>query len=80
MDTLSVIGSTTLCKSFEGKLGPFTDFAPFSAYEIVLGIILGALTGYIARKIMQFSESRKLIDRQSYVAQYISLAVFTIGE
>ena len=28
---------------------------------------------------MKFSEARKLIDRQSYVAQYISLAVLSIG-
>lgn len=28
---------------------------------------------------MKFAEAKKLIDRQSYVAQYISLAVFSIG-
>ena len=29
---------------------------------------------------MQFSERKGLIDRQSFVAQYVSLAVLTIGE
>ena len=48
-------------------------------YEVVLGIILGALLGWVARKVMKFSEAKKLIDRQSYVAQYISLAVLSIG-
>lgn len=45
----------------------------------MLGIILGALLGWVARKVMKFSEAKKLIDRQSYVAQYISLAVLSIG-
>jgi NhaP-type Na+/H+ or K+/H+ antiporter len=48
-------------------------------YEVALGIVLGALVGWLARKILKFSEAHKLIDRQSFVAQYISLAVFTIG-
>ena len=29
---------------------------------------------------MKFSEAKRLIDRQSYVAQYISLAVLSIGK
>ena len=48
-------------------------------YEVVLGIIIGALLGYVARRVMKFSEAKRLIDRQSYVAQYISLAVLSIG-
>jgi NhaP-type Na+/H+ or K+/H+ antiporter len=51
-----------------------------SAYEVILGTIIGALLGYTARKVMKFSERRKLIDRQSFVAQYVSLAVLSIGE
>ena len=50
-----------------------------SAYEVLLGIILGALLGWIARKVLQFALKRKFIDRQSLVAQYISLAVLSIG-
>ncbi len=49
------------------------------AYEIILGTLLGALIGYLARKFMRFSERRKLIDRESFVAQYISLAIASMG-
>ncbi|KAK1925819.1 Sodium/hydrogen exchanger family-domain-containing protein, partial [Papiliotrema laurentii] len=49
------------------------------AYEVILGIILGALLGWVVRKVMMFSERKKLIDRQSLVAQYISLAILAIG-
>ncbi len=69
-------GSTTPCKS-DGSLG--TDRIS-SAYEIILGVILGALLGFAARKFMKFAERRKLIDRQSFVAQYVSLAILSIGE
>lgn len=48
-------------------------------YEVLLGIILGGLLGFTARKVMQFSERKKLIDRQSFVAQYVSLALLSIG-
>ncbi|KAJ1020085.1 hypothetical protein NDA16_004365 [Ustilago loliicola] len=49
------------------------------AYEIILGTLLGALIGYLARKFMRFSERTKLIDRESFVAQYISLAIASMG-
>ncbi|TIB76393.1 hypothetical protein E3Q22_03557 [Wallemia mellicola] len=48
-------------------------------YEVALGIFLGALIGYGARKLMKFCESRNLIDRQSFVAQYVSLTLLCIG-
>ncbi|CAK9780472.1 hypothetical protein CC85DRAFT_283466 [Cutaneotrichosporon oleaginosum] len=48
-------------------------------YEVALGTLIGALLGFSARKIMQFSERKKLIDRQSYVAQYVSLSMLSIG-
>ncbi|KAK4687881.1 sodium/hydrogen antiporter, partial [Tremellales sp. Uapishka_1] len=48
-------------------------------YEVVLGILLGAILGFCARKTMKFCEEKKFIDRQSYVAQYVSLAVLSIG-
>lgn len=49
------------------------------AYEIILGTLLGALIGYLARKFLRFSERNKLIDRESFVAQYISLAIASMG-
>jgi len=51
-----------------------------SFYEVLLGIVIGALLGYSARKIMKFAERKSYIDRQSYVAQYVSLAVLSIGK
>jgi len=49
-------------------------------YEVALGITLGTLLGIAARKMMKFCEQKRLIDRQSYVAQYVSLAVLAIGK
>ncbi|KAG9002488.1 hypothetical protein FRB94_003848 [Tulasnella sp. JGI-2019a] len=48
-------------------------------YEILLGIVFGSLLGYGFRHLMKFSERKALIDRTSYVAQYISLALLAIG-
>ena len=47
--------------------------------QVVLGIVFGALLGFGFRHLMKFCERKDLIDRQSYVAQYVSLAVLTIG-
>lgn len=46
-------------------------------YQILLGIVIGAGVGIIARKVLKFSKRRSLIDRESMVAMYISLAIFT---
>lgn len=48
-------------------------------YEIIMGTLIGALLGWVVRKVMQFSERKKIIDRQSFVAQYVSLAILSIG-
>lgn len=40
---------------------------------------MGALIGFGFRHLMKFCERKDLIDRQSYVAQYVSLAMLTIG-
>ncbi|GLB38785.1 putative sodium/hydrogen exchanger family protein [Lyophyllum shimeji] len=48
-------------------------------YQVILGIVIGALLGFGFRYLMKFCQSHNLIDRQSYVAQYISLAMLTIG-
>ena len=44
-----------------------------------MGIVFGALLGFGFRHLMKFCERKDLIDRQSYVAQYVSLAILTIG-
>ncbi|KAG6884833.1 hypothetical protein C0993_007954 [Termitomyces sp. T159_Od127] len=48
-------------------------------YQIILGIIIGAVMGFAFRYLMKFCQRHNLIDRQSYVAQYISLAMLTMG-
>ncbi|KAF8504889.1 Sodium/hydrogen exchanger family-domain-containing protein [Russula emetica] len=48
-------------------------------YQIVLSVIWGSMLGYSIRHLMKFCERKDLIDRQSYVAQYISLALLTVG-
>lgn len=62
---------------------------------MVLGTLLGAVLGEIFRpllvcynalhvgimfsRFMKFSHRKGFIDRESYVAQYLALAFFTIG-
>lgn len=48
-------------------------------YQILLSVIFGSLIGFGFRHLMKFCERNDLIDRQSYVAQYVSLAFLTIG-
>lgn len=40
---------------------------------------MGAALGYSFRKLMIFCQRKELIDRQSYVAQYVALAMLTVG-
>lgn len=48
-------------------------------FQILLSIVYGSALGYGFRHLMKFCEGRALIDRQSYVAQYVSLALLVIG-
>ncbi|KAF7296573.1 Na-H-Exchanger domain-containing protein [Mycena chlorophos] len=48
-------------------------------YQIILGVCIGSTIGFSFRYLMRFSEKHTLIDRHSYVAQYVSLALLTIG-
>ena len=47
--------------------------------QVILGIVLGSFLGFSFRHLMKFCQRHDLIDRQSYVAQYLSLAFLTIG-
>ena len=49
------------------------------ADQIVLSVIWGSILGFGFRHLMKFCERKDLIDRQSYVAQYVSLALLTAG-
>ncbi|KAI9461270.1 Sodium/hydrogen exchanger family-domain-containing protein [Lactarius psammicola] len=48
-------------------------------YQVVLGTIFGAIIGHLFSRILRFSQKRGFIDRESYIAQFISLALFTAG-
>ncbi|TFK44658.1 Sodium/hydrogen exchanger family-domain-containing protein [Crucibulum laeve] len=48
-------------------------------YQVILGIVVGALLGLAFSHLMKFSHNRGFIDRESYVAQYLALAIFTTG-
>jgi NhaP-type Na+/H+ or K+/H+ antiporter len=47
--------------------------------QVVLSVIWGSMLGFGFRHLMRFCEKKDLIDRQSYVAQYLSLALLTVG-
>ncbi len=47
--------------------------------EVVLGVVLGAVLGRTFAWLMRISLRKGFIDRQSYVAQYLAMAFFTIG-
>lgn len=40
-------------------------------YQIVLGVLIGAAVGIMARKAMKFAKYRDLIDRESMVAMFV---------
>ncbi|KAJ7268613.1 Sodium/hydrogen exchanger family-domain-containing protein [Mycena rebaudengoi] len=48
-------------------------------YQVILGTVLGAVLGLAFSYVMRLSHRRGFIDRESYVAQYLALALFTIG-
>ncbi|KAH7923352.1 hypothetical protein BV22DRAFT_1036441 [Leucogyrophana mollusca] len=48
-------------------------------YQVVFAVFFGSFLGFGFRHLMKFCERKDLIDRQSYVAQYLSLAFLTIG-
>lgn len=51
----------------------------FHLDQVVLSVVFGSVLGFSFRHLMKFCERNDLIDRQSYVAQYFSLALLTIG-
>ncbi|KAG6334248.1 hypothetical protein ID866_4839, partial [Astraeus odoratus] len=48
-------------------------------YQVVFGTIIGSLIGLVFSKLMRLSHSKGFIDRESYIAQYLALAIFTTG-
>ncbi|KAG8213687.1 Cation/H+ exchanger [Butyriboletus roseoflavus] len=48
-------------------------------YQVILGTILGAVLGILFSKLMKLSHRKGFIDRESFIAQYLALSIFTIG-
>jgi len=48
-------------------------------YECVFGAVYGFMIGYIARHLIKFSERKGLIDRESFLVFYFTLALFCAG-
>ncbi|EFP91616.2 uncharacterized protein PGTG_17670 [Puccinia graminis f. sp. tritici CRL 75-36-700-3] len=48
-------------------------------YHIIVGIVMGAVAGILVREGLKFSEKHGLIDTESMVPIYISLALLTAG-
>ncbi|KAF9445303.1 hypothetical protein P691DRAFT_805903, partial [Macrolepiota fuliginosa MF-IS2] len=48
-------------------------------YQVILGTFIGAVIGVVFSWIMKISHKRGYMDRESYISQYIALAIFTIG-
>ncbi|KAJ1987244.1 hypothetical protein GGI25_005921 [Coemansia spiralis] len=48
-------------------------------YNILLSIAIGIVVGYVARKLLRLAESYDLIDKESFLAFSIGLAIFIVG-
>ncbi|RUP50487.1 Sodium/hydrogen exchanger family-domain-containing protein, partial [Jimgerdemannia flammicorona] len=48
-------------------------------YQILLSCVIGAVVGYLARKVLQLSEQRKLIDKPSFLVFAIALALLLMS-
>ncbi|TXT11265.1 hypothetical protein VHUM_02016 [Vanrija humicola] len=48
-------------------------------YQVTLSVVIGAVIGYIARKVLRFAEARGLIDHESFLSFGVSLTLLTLG-
>lgn len=61
-----------------GKL-VFDWFVITILYECIFGTILGAIIGFLGHYMIKYSEDHNLIDRESFLAFYLVLALFACG-
>jgi NhaP-type Na+/H+ or K+/H+ antiporter len=47
--------------------------------QMVLGVVIGAMLGWLFSKLMKYLYELKWLNEESYVVQYLALAVFTEG-
>lgn len=48
-------------------------------YQIVLSVVYGFVIGFVARKTLKWAEARQYIDKDSFFAFGLGLALFTLG-
>lgn len=48
-------------------------------YTILLSIIYGAVTGWLAKVLLRWAEERNFVDRESFLVFAIALALFVLG-
>ncbi|KAF2454491.1 Sodium/hydrogen exchanger family-domain-containing protein [Lineolata rhizophorae] len=48
-------------------------------YTIILSVIYGAVVGWLARKLLQWAERNKYVDRESFLVFAIAIALFLVG-
>ncbi|KAK6544514.1 hypothetical protein TWF694_001206 [Orbilia ellipsospora] len=48
-------------------------------YECVFGAFFGCCVGYLGRRLIKFAEAKNIIDRESFLVFYFTLALFCAG-
>ncbi|EPS36080.1 hypothetical protein H072_10437 [Dactylellina haptotyla CBS 200.50] len=48
-------------------------------YECIFGAFFGCCVGYAGRRLIKFAESKNIIDRESFLVFYFTLALFCAG-
>ncbi|KAI7890666.1 Sodium/hydrogen exchanger family-domain-containing protein [Mucor mucedo] len=48
-------------------------------YNVLLSCIIGFVAGYVARKLLKYSEQKKYIDKESLLVFSVALALFLMG-
>ncbi|KAJ5090349.1 Cation/H+ exchanger [Penicillium argentinense] len=49
------------------------------AYEILLSVAYGTITGWLSRKLLHWAEEKHYVDRESFLVFAIALALFIVG-
>lgn len=49
------------------------------AYTILLSVVYGTVVGWVAKRLLRFCESKKYVDRESFLVFAITLALFIVG-
>lgn len=48
-------------------------------YELILGVVLGGIIGFVGRKALKFAEDHDWVDRESFFVHAVCLAFFVVG-